>query len=130
MWFHIVPGSGKPIYRQIMDQVKQAVAGGTLAAGDQLPSIRELALQLAINPNTVARAYDELERQAVLETQQGRGTFVAGRPRPEPLAERRRRLATLVRRLLVEAHHLNLDAGEVSAVFHEVVKKWQSEGRQ
>jgi len=130
MWFHVDPGSGTPIYRQIVDQVKQAVAGGALAPGDRLPSIRELALRLAINPNTVARAYEELERLQVIDSQQGRGTFVAERLDPAPPAQRRRRLATLVRRLLVDAHHLGLGRDEVSAVFHEALDQWQPEGRQ
>src|SRR5678815_2001278 len=70
-------GSGVPVYRQLIDQVLTAVASGTLAAGDQLPTVRQVAVDLAINPNTVMRAYRELEIRGLLETQQGTGTFIS-----------------------------------------------------
>src|SRR5438105_11658397 len=68
--------SGVPVYRQIIDQVLGGIAAGSLKAGDQLPTVRQLAVDLAINPNTVARAYRELEIREVLATQQGTGTFI------------------------------------------------------
>ena len=76
MQLYIVPGDELPIYRQIMRQVIDAVASGRLEAGAQLPSQRDLAEQLVISPLTVKKAYDELERDALIETQRGRGTFV------------------------------------------------------
>ncbi|MEW5786053.1 MAG: GntR family transcriptional regulator, partial [Bacillota bacterium] len=75
-WFHINTRSGVPIYVQLKEQIKTAVAGGILSAGDQLPSVRELAVALVINPNTVVRAYNELEHEGLLSIEQGRGTFV------------------------------------------------------
>jgi GntR family transcriptional regulator len=78
MWFRVEPGRGVPIYIQIMDQIRRSVAGGTLAPGEQLPSVRDLALQLAINPNTISKAYQELEHEGVVYTLRGRGTFVSG----------------------------------------------------
>src|SRR5271168_1458763 len=71
--------SGVPVYRQIIDQVRAGMAAGTLAAGDQLPTVRQLAVDLAINPNTVLRAYRELELGGMIETHQGTGTFISNK---------------------------------------------------
>src|SRR6266704_3824086 len=71
--------SGVPVYRQIIDQVMGGVAAGNLAGGDQLPTMRQVAVDLSINPNTVMRAYREMEIRGVLDTQQGTGTFIADR---------------------------------------------------
>src|SRR5579862_4993212 len=87
--------SGVPVYRQIIDQVMAGMASGRLTVGDQLPTVRQVAVDLAINPNTVVRAYRELEIRGILETQQGTGTFIAKKIRHDD-AERRRRLAQLV----------------------------------
>ena len=77
--FRLDAGSGMPVYQQLVEAVKQATATGRLQAGDQLPTIRELALQLRVNPNTVARAYQELEREGIVEPRRGAGSFVAAR---------------------------------------------------
>ena len=87
--------SGVPVYRQIIDQVRSGVASGSLIAGDQLPTVRQLAVDLAINPNTVLRAYRELELGGVLETHQGTGTFIANKKVERNSAERDRRLTQL-----------------------------------
>jgi GntR family transcriptional regulator len=88
--------TGVPVYRQLIDQVRAGIAAGALAAGDQLPTVRQLAVDLAINPNTVMRAYRELELGGLLETHQGTGTFIASK-KPEKLrsAERERQLGQL-----------------------------------
>jgi GntR family transcriptional regulator len=78
--FKLDPHSGVPVYRQIIDQVQAGLASGTLVRGDQLPTVRQTAVDLEINPNTVLRAYRELEIRGVLDTQQGTGTFVSERP--------------------------------------------------
>jgi GntR family transcriptional regulator len=78
--FSLDPKSGVPIYQQIQDQVRYGVASGRLRPGEQLPTVRALAVDLAVNPNTVIKAYTELERQGFLTTEQGSGTFVAPRP--------------------------------------------------
>jgi GntR family transcriptional regulator len=88
--------SGVPVYRQIIDQVLLGIASGTLASGDQLPTVRQLAVDLAINPNTVVRAYRELEIRGTLETHQGTGTFITTKKVKRDQAERRRQLAQLV----------------------------------
>jgi GntR family transcriptional regulator len=87
--------SGVPIYRQIIDQVVGGIATEALTVGNQLPTVRQLAVDLAINPNTVIRAYRELELQGVLETQQGTGTFVSHQKRRANGGERQRRLAQI-----------------------------------
>src|SRR6202161_3053307 len=87
--------SGVPVYRQIIDQVRTGLAAGTLAAGDHLPTVRQLAVDLAINPNTVLRAYRELELGGALETHQGTGTFVSEKKITRNNAERERQLAQL-----------------------------------
>jgi GntR family transcriptional regulator len=87
--------SGVPVYRQIIDQVRSGVASGSLSAGDQLPTVRQLAVDLAINPNTVLRAYRELELGGLLETHQGTGTFVANKKVEKNSAERDRRLTQM-----------------------------------
>jgi len=88
--------SGVPVYRQLMDQVLGAMAAGALEGGDQLPTVRQVAVDLSINPNTVVRAYRELEIRGTLETQQGTGTFVSHQKVKRDDVERRRRLAQLV----------------------------------
>jgi GntR family transcriptional regulator len=87
--------SGVPIYRQLIDQVRAGMASGTLSAGDQLPTVRQLAVDLAINPNTVMRAYRELELGGLLETQQGTGTFISDKKLEKKSAERDRQLGQL-----------------------------------
>jgi DNA-binding transcriptional regulator YhcF (GntR family) len=88
--------SGVPVYRQIMDQVRGALASGSLATGDQLPTVRQLAVDLEINPNTVVRAYRELELGGLIETHQGTGTFISGQKVRGAEDERARQLAQIV----------------------------------
>src|SRR5437588_12484200 len=87
--------SGVPVYRQLIDQVRSGVASGSLTAGDQLPTVRQLAVHLAINPNTVLRAYRQLELGGLLETHQGTGPFVANKKPEKNNAERERQLNQL-----------------------------------
>lgn len=88
--------SGMPVYRQVIDQVRGGIASGLLAAGDQLPTVRQLAVDLAINPNTVVRAYRELEFGGLIETHQGTGTFISAQKMKRADAERTRQLAQIV----------------------------------
>jgi len=88
--------SGVPVYRQIMDQVLGAVASGRLTSGDQLPTVRQLAVDLSINPNTVIRAYRELEIRGFLDTQQGSGTFISEQRVEQDDEERVRKLDLIV----------------------------------
>jgi GntR family transcriptional regulator len=109
----IATGSSVPIYRQIMDGLRQAIAGGGLALGDQLPSVRSLAERLLLNPNTVARAYGELAREGIIESRQGRGVFVARRRQVYTKAERTRRLDRAVEAMVAEALLLDFDRAEI-----------------
>jgi GntR family transcriptional regulator len=95
--------SGVPVYRQIIDQVTGGVASGALAAGDQLPTVRQASVDLAINPNTVMRAYRELEIRGVLETQQGTGTFISRQKPTGDGAERSRQLRQLAAECIARA---------------------------
>lgn len=92
MQIQIIPGSAQSIYRQITDQIRRLVASEKIAVGDAIPSVRQLAKDLVINPNTVAKAYAELVRDGVLESHQGRGYFVARRKNIFSKTERLRRL--------------------------------------
>jgi GntR family transcriptional regulator len=93
--YRLDPGSGVPAYRQIIDQVLAGIASGTLPPGTQLPTVRQLAVDLTINPNTVVRAYRELEIRGVLETQQGTGTFISDVKPKRDDVERERQLDQL-----------------------------------
>lgn len=95
--------SGVPVYRQIMDQVLAGIASGRLASGDQLPTVRQLAVDLQINPNTVIRAYRELEIRGFLDTHQGSGTFVSTQRVEQNGEERQRKLDGLVSDLVARA---------------------------
>src|ERR1700678_4210831 len=90
--FRLDADTGVPVYRQLIDQGTGALAAGSLAAGNQLPTVRQVAVDLAINPNTVMRAYRELEIRGILETQQGTGTFISRQKPKRPDAERLRQL--------------------------------------
>jgi len=111
--FSLDPRSGVPFYRQIKERVKYGIARGLLAPGDQLPTVRQLATDLSVNPNTVARAYREMELEGLLDTQQGSGTFV-GLRRPEiDELERQRRLDQIITELLARAHEYGLTVEHV-----------------
>src|SRR5262249_19503385 len=111
--FHVFPSAGAPIYQQLMQQVKFQIAAGRLNAGDYLPSVRDTALQLEINPMTVSKAYSLLEREGVVERDRGQGMKVADRSIRGGLKERREELKELLREVVVKAHQLGLDSQEV-----------------
>src|SRR5271170_5267215 len=107
--------SGVPVYRQIIDQVLGGISAGTLRPGDQLPTVRQLAVDLAINPNTVVRAYRELEIREVLATQQGTGTFLTDKKPPIDELERQRRIGQLCGELLSRAGAEGIALSEIVA---------------
>ena len=111
--------SGKPVYLQVVDQIKSAAASGGLQAGESLPSIRPLAEELRINRNTVAKAYAELENQGVIETIAGKGCFVTQNHSPFKKAVRDKMLADDVDAAIVQAHHLQVNEKD----FLELVKE-------
>lgn len=113
MRFSIDVKSGVPLYRQIIEQVKVRVARGDVGPGDQLPTVRQLAVDLSINPNTVIRAYRELEIQGVLETHQGSGTFVSSRKPEINGLEKQRMLDQILTNLLARASTYGLTLDDV-----------------
>src|SRR5438128_11809794 len=112
MIFQIDFKSGKPVYLQLADQIRYAAASGSIRPGDPLPSIRPLAEELRVNRNTVAKAYNELENQGVIETIPGKGCFL--RPNNSPLKKdvRRKLLVTDIDQAVVQAHHLQVPRDE------------------
>ena len=127
MEFRIDPTSRVPIYRQLGDQIREAVARGRLAAGERLPSVREMSRSLVVNPNTIARVFTELERDGVLNTRPGLGAFVAPPRRPNakgpPGATRE-----LTDRFLTEAVHLGFSADEVTSLVSERSRQFRWQG--
>src|SRR5882762_4385200 len=114
--------SGKPVYLQVVDQIKSAAASGALQAGEALPSIRPLAEELRVNRNTIAKAYTELESQGVIETLPGKGCFV--RPNNSPLKKdvRRKLLIEEIDEVIVQAHHLAVPRAEFLELVRERVE--------
>ncbi len=123
--FHIRPQSGEPIYEQLVRQIKHAVTTGLLKSGDRMPTVRELAAQLVINPNTAARAYRELEQAGLLESTTGRGTFVKLSPPRLFREERRKRLQPYIDQLIAEARVLSFTTKEIQEQLEETLKKGQ-----
>lgn len=117
MLFRTNPTTGVPIYLQLMEQVKHAVATGALRPGEQLPGIRPLAEQLVINPNTVAKAYRELEHEGIVELRQGAGAFVAGHARPKKDADRVRAAQALVEATVGKLRALGATDDEIRRLF-------------
>ena len=122
--FHVRPDVGEPMYAQLVRQLRQAVATGALARGAQLPSIRQLASELVVNPNTVVRAYRDLEADGLLDGVPGRGWFVTnGRSPKLREAERRRRIHELVDQLWAEGRSLGYESEEVEAIVAEALSR-------
>ncbi len=103
MRFNIDPSSGVPFYRQIIDQIKYAIARSEMKAGDQLPTVRQLAVDLAVNPNTVSKSYSQLEILGILQTQQGSGTFISPQEVEVSDIERQEKLDGLCREFISSA---------------------------
>ncbi len=120
----ISTGSTTPIYRQLIDQIRLVVLRGRLAPGDQLPSVRSLAVRLVINPNTVARAYGELARDGVIVSQRGKGYFVTQKRQVYTKTQQRRRLAPLVDALVSEAALLDFSADDVVIALQERLREY------
>lgn len=117
-----------PIYEQIVQRFKELIAKGALSEGDRIPSVREMSATLLVNHNTVAKSYQELERQGIIVSQRGKGAFVA-KAAKEPGMERERlsRLRGELRRLAVEAHHLGVDSDQLKAWLEEEIREYGRE---
>jgi GntR family transcriptional regulator len=127
--FRLDPHSGVPVYRQLIDQVLGGVAAGRLVSGTQLPTVRQVAVDLAINPNTVVRAYRELEIRGVLQTQQGIGTFIGTQKVQRDEVERSRQLAQLVSELVSRAGAAGFTVRELLDQLQEWADESQKNGR-
>ena len=121
--------SGIPIYLQVVERIRERIAGGQLPPGSQLPTVRSLALELRVNFNTVARAYRILDETGIISTQQGRGTYVMNMPPPE-ISEKIRReaLQALTRRYLADAQRLGATPQELEQTLKDQVTHWQQTG--
>src|SRR6185503_16333151 len=128
--FHVRPDAGEPIYAQLTRQIRHAVATGVLGRGEQLPSVRQLAADLVINPNTVVRAYRDLEADGVLEGVPGRGWFVTNNRSPRLReAERKRRINELIEQLWAEAISLGYESDQIEALVAEALNRKTRSGR-
>lgn len=123
MLLRIDSQSSEPIFEQIVFQVKAHVARGVLKPGDRLPSVRELAKELAINPNTVARAYEALESRGVIVRRQGAGCFITGNTSALKLESRKKKLDQELYRLVTEAFHLGFGPDDVRAALERALRE-------
>ena len=127
--FRLDLASGVPVYRQIIDQVMGRMAAGALRPGDQLPTVRQVAVDLAINPNTVQRAYREMEIRGLLETQQGTGTFISQQKVKRDEVERRRQLAQLTADFVARAGAAGFTVKELVEGIHDFSAEGQRRRR-
>lgn len=123
MRFHIDPDSGVPVYLQISRTIRRSIALGSLRGGEQVPSVREVAEMLTVNPNTVAKAYQLLEREGIVATRKGIGTFVLDGDISITEKERKEIISEKLDRALVEAEHLRLTRAEVEELFQERLRE-------
>ena len=120
---HIDPHSGLPVYRQMIDQIKYYIASGTLKPGDQLPSVRELAQRLSVNPTTVVKAYTELQHEDVIAIRHGKGAFVAERNSTFAQFEKDKVVRRLARQLAVESQQVGADFEMVEEILADEWKQ-------
>lgn len=124
---NIATGNDVPLFRQIVEQVKLAVASGKLEVGEALPSVRALATDLRINPNTISRAYGDLVRDGVIDSQRGKGYFVAPRREIFTKKERHRRVMALVQPLVAEAKSIGIDDEELLQIISTQLQKYSTD---
>ena len=120
--------NSRPIYEQIIDSIKENILKGILRPGDKLPSVREMSSMITANPNTVSRAYMELERQGVTETLRGKGTFVSSNYKPKVEEESMEKLKDDIKKIIVEAYYMGIEKEDmieiIEDLYKEVKKKW------
>jgi len=131
MQFRIDNASDRAVYLQIIDQVKRDVALGRLAKEERLPTVRQLAQQLAINPNTIAKAYRQLEQEGIIVTRSGAGAFVANLDSLLSKSVRRRLICDELERIVVEAFHMQIDRETIAEWFNTAMEKFNlTSGKQ
>ncbi len=121
LWIQISPGSNSPIYKQVVEQIGEAIAKGTLSIGDKLPAVRKLAAELVINPNTVARAYTILERAGLVNTKTGSGTFVSDPKLRSRDAADINALTERIDTLITRGLNLGFESNELISLFKDRV---------
>jgi GntR family transcriptional regulator len=114
--------SSTPIYEQIINAIKEDILKGILMPGDKLPSVRELSLMVTANPNTVSRAYKELEREKVIETLRGKGTYVSKNYKPKMEEDKMEALKESLKKIIIEAHYVGLKKEDVLNIVNEIYK--------
>jgi GntR family transcriptional regulator len=125
MQFTIDNASDRAVYQQIVDQVKRDIALGRLVKGEKLPTVRQLAAQLAINPNTIAKAYRLLEREGIITTKPGAGAFVANLDTTLSRAVRRKLICEQVERIIVDAVHMQIEKDTLLKWFNDALEKFK-----
>lgn len=115
--------SGVPIYLQIVNQIKYSIAVEAVKPGDKLPSVRELATQLRVNPNTVAKAYAELENEGIVFTKRGEGTFVSDKKVSISQEEKEKIIAQMLNRALVQAYHFNMNSEQIYKILQKEMEQ-------
>ena len=124
MQFNINHSSDRPVYRQIMDQIKRDIALGRLIKNEKLPTVRQLAGQIAINPNTIAKAYRQLEQEGIIVTKAGAGAFVANLDSNLSRSVRKKLISEELERIAVEAYHMQIDSQTLLEWFNNAVVKF------
>ena len=130
LWIQILPGSDEPIYIQVAEQISKAIARGELASGDKLPAVRKLALELVINPNTVARAYRRLEQAALVMTKTGSGTFVSDPKLRRTDAADINMLTERMDTLITRGLNLGLKAQDLISLFESRLAKFGNKSKK
>ena len=116
--------SSKPIYQQIIDKIKENIIKGILKPGDKLPSVRELAGVITINPNTISKAYSELERVKAIEVIRGKGTFVAESFNPTMDEEKMKEIKEHMKKIIIEAHYIGVDKDKLIDILNEIYSQF------
>jgi GntR family transcriptional regulator len=124
LWIQILPGSDEPIYLQVVEQISKAIAKSELASGDKLPAVRKLASELVINPNTVARAYTQLEQAGLVVTKTGSGTFVSDPKLRRSDAADINALAERMDTLITRALNLGIETQDLTKLFDSRLAKF------
>ena len=124
MQFRIDNASDRPVYQQIIDQIKRDIALGRLNKDEKLPTVRQLARQIAINPNTIAKAYRQLEQEGIIVTKPGAGAFVASLDSNLSRAVRKKIISEELERIAVEAFHMQIDRQTLLELFNNAVEKF------
>jgi len=130
MQIRIDNSSNRPVYQQIIDQVKRDIALGRLIKDEKLPTVRELAAQLAINPNTIAKAYRQMEGEGIIVTKPGAGAFVANLDSSLSRTVRKKLLSDVLERIAVEAFHMQIDRQTLLELFNNAAEKFNVPARK